>query len=272
LKEKELIYGDHSMKVLRPLGAVCACLFSLSSLSAHAAAISGQGTWETTLQARDLDGNLTTVEAYYDTVLDITWLDDASLARTLRPWDQYGKRSTWDLAMTWAAGLDAYGVTGWRLPKFVDAGGCSSIEVDGGVCGFNVRTGSAATTVYNELGSMFYDTLGNIGQYDTNGVLQTSYGLTNTGPFAYLQSAAYWTGTERPSTVGVDYSYLFYMQNGYQSASANNVNYRGWAVHDGDVGAAIVPIPASLWLFSTGLLGLISISRKNKATQPQLQN
>jgi hypothetical protein len=42
--------------------------------TASAAAVSGQGTWETTLQGRDLDGNTTTFEAYFDTALDITWL------------------------------------------------------------------------------------------------------------------------------------------------------------------------------------------------------
>lgn len=39
---------------------------------AQAAPIPGQGTWETTLQGRDLDGNFGSFEAYYDTVLDIT--------------------------------------------------------------------------------------------------------------------------------------------------------------------------------------------------------
>ena len=44
---------------------------------AQAAGVSGQGTWETTLQARDInhDG---TVDAYYDSELHITWLTDAN--------------------------------------------------------------------------------------------------------------------------------------------------------------------------------------------------
>ena len=50
--------------------------------SAWAAPIIGQGTWETTLQARDLDGDLTTTEAFYDTTLNITWLADAALSKT----------------------------------------------------------------------------------------------------------------------------------------------------------------------------------------------
>ena len=38
----------------------------------------GEGTWETTLHARDFDGNTDTIEGYYDEVLDITWLADAA--------------------------------------------------------------------------------------------------------------------------------------------------------------------------------------------------
>src|SRR3989344_3850600 len=74
---------------------------------AHAASVSGQGTWETTLQGRDLDGNLSTFEAYYDTVLNITWLANANYA---------GTAMTWANANTWASGLNINGVTGWRLP------------------------------------------------------------------------------------------------------------------------------------------------------------
>jgi hypothetical protein len=37
-----------------------------------------------------------------------------------------------------------------------------------------------------------------------------------------------------------------------------------WAVHSGDVGAAIVPLPAAIWLFGSGLLGLISMLKQQK--------
>lgn len=35
-----------------------------------------------TLLGRDLDGNASTAEAFFDTVLNITWLGDANYART----------------------------------------------------------------------------------------------------------------------------------------------------------------------------------------------
>ena len=46
----------------------------LSTSTALPPWIEGQGTCEITLEARDLDGDASTLEAYYDTVLDITWL------------------------------------------------------------------------------------------------------------------------------------------------------------------------------------------------------
>ena len=55
------------MNKSRLLGAVCACVLGFISISSHAA-----------LLGRDLDGNLSTAEAYYDTVLGITWLGDAN--------------------------------------------------------------------------------------------------------------------------------------------------------------------------------------------------
>jgi len=95
-------------------GAVYAFTLSLGSLPVYAVAVSGQGTWGATLLPRDLDGDLSTVEAYYDTVLDITWLGDANYARTLG----LIQIMNWTTANSWAAGLNPYGsgITGWRLP------------------------------------------------------------------------------------------------------------------------------------------------------------
>ena len=68
---------------LHLLKAVCICVFMLTSITtAQAAPVSGQGTWETTLQGRDLDGDLSTAEAYYDITLDVTWLADANYSAT----------------------------------------------------------------------------------------------------------------------------------------------------------------------------------------------
>jgi len=98
----------------RPAAAALAAmraLIALTSLSAFslaalAAPVSGQGNWETTLQARDInrDG---VIDAYFDTALNISWLAD---------WNANGPMS-WHAATAWAGGLDVHGVTGWRLPS-----------------------------------------------------------------------------------------------------------------------------------------------------------
>jgi hypothetical protein len=85
----------------RLIGALCAsfCLMNVFVTPVHAIGVSGQGTWETTLQARDLDGNTSTIEAYYDTDLDITWLANANYA---------GTTMNWTTANAWAAGLSIW--------------------------------------------------------------------------------------------------------------------------------------------------------------------
>lgn len=75
---RRTVHDQIIMKQSRLLLGVRACLIGRVSITMHAISISGQGTWETTLQGRDLDGNLNTFKAYYDTVLNITWLADAT--------------------------------------------------------------------------------------------------------------------------------------------------------------------------------------------------
>jgi len=238
-------------------GALCASLLMVASGLVQAAPVSGQGTWETTLRGRDLDGNLATLEAYYDTVLDITWLADANYA---------GTTMNWTTANSWAAGLDPYGsgITGWRLPTVTDIGasGCTygagnAFFGAGGDCGYNVDTSTG------EMASMFYDTLGNLAYYDTAGnVAQPGWGLTNTGPFSNVQSFYYWSATEyAPNT---NYARNFDMGFGYQDASNKINSYYAWAVHSGDVGAPVVPVPAAAWLFGSGLLGLVGMARRGR--------
>ena len=129
------------MKTSRLIGALCAVIFAVITMSSHAA-----------LVGRDLDGNLTTAEAYYDTDANLTWLANANAA---------GTTMSWANANAWAAGLDidgTAGADGWRLPA-------SDTCV-----GYNC-TGS-------EMGNLFYNVLGN-----------TAGSLSNTGPFSNVQSA-----------------------------------------------------------------------------------
>lgn len=93
---------------------LAAIMSFLAMGAADAMPIPGQGTWQTTLQARDInrDG---VVDAYYDTALNTTWLANWGL----------NQRIGWVAARDWATALDLYGTTNWRLPmgQRVIAGG-----------------------------------------------------------------------------------------------------------------------------------------------------
>jgi hypothetical protein len=242
-------------------------LLNLFSTSAHAIAVNGQGTWETTLQPRDLDGNPSNIEAYYDTDLNITWLANANYA---------GTTMTWANANTWAASLNIGGITGWRLPNANSIDGTTADDATiafGGTedRGHNI---SAPGTLYtgstaNEMAHLYFNTLGNLDYCTISSVypdctIQTGWGLSNVGPFSNLQSNNYWSATEyAPSNTSN--AWIFSLTYGYTEPNAKTVDLYAWAVNAGDVGAAVVPLPAAVWLFGTGLLGLIGIARRKKA-------
>jgi len=262
-------------------------VISLLTFNVNAASISGQGTWETTLQGRDLDGNLTTTEAYYDTVLGITWMADTKLIGSNSFGLSYGTeldtsnparqeilsdgRATWDGAMYWLGEMNSanYGGTDqWRLPTMVDTGisGCN-LAYTGTDCGWNVQTGTAATTIYSEMAGMFYDTLGNLSRRDTSGIApQLGWGLTNTGPFDNIHAnftnpKYYWTGLEYELDTNDAWNIGF--SDGLQYHNDKVYESYVWVVHSGDVGidTTVVPVPAAVWLFGSGLLGLIGFAR-----------
>jgi len=240
-----------------------ACVLSMSPVSAYAVVVSGQGTWESTLLGRDLDGDASTFEAYYDTTLDITWLADANAARTSGL--PYGGSLTWAEANTWVTSLDVNGVTGWRLPTNTPINGSTYImaasnnaTTDTGFAGNAGWVDSTGKPV-SELGHMFYVTLGNLGNCapddSTSCVKQT--GLDNSGPFSNIVRD-YWSGSE------LDSSSVWYFDfvNGYQSGAANDFSFDAWAVRSGDISA--VPVPATALLFGSGLLGLLGIARRKR--------
>lgn len=197
--------------------------------------------------------------AYYDDVADLTWLADANYAQT-SGYDANG-RMTWQAANDWAAQLTVGGVGGWRLANTIDVGndGATYTNIYQGVdYGYNITTQS-------ELSNMFYNVLGNTAYNDTSGTATgctaPNYCLTNTGPFSNLQSYVYWSATEYASVTST--AWTFNMNNGYQFNRSKGSSFYGWAVQSGDVSA--VPVPAAVWLFGSGLLGLIGVARRKSA-------
>ena len=235
-------------------------------LAAQSVPITGQGTWESTLQGRDLNGD-GIFDAYYDTTLDITWLADANAA---------GTTMTWANANAWAAALDVNGVTGWRLPTVAPINGTSfntTLSTNG-----TTDRGTATTTTdgsnggwrdasgdpVSEMGHMFYVTLGNLGVCDPLLAWctpQSGSGLINTADFLNVQSNLYWSGTE----LGADDAWDFFFGNGVQDVGGKNLDgLFAWAVRSGDVSAAAVPAPGVLGLFGIGLLGLLGAVRRRR--------
>ena len=174
--------------------------------------------------------------AYYDDVADLTWLADANAA---------GTKMTWSDANAWAAGYSVGGVDGWRLADTLQPDASCSIQSGTVSYGYNC-TGS-------EMGSLFYGALGN-----------TSGSLTNTGDFTNVQSGGYWSASEYAPDTSI--AWYFGKGDGLQYINYKTYNYYAWAVQSGDVSAAsVVPIPAAVWLFGSGLLGLVGMARRKKA-------
>jgi len=217
---------------------------SMVAFNASAAAVPGKGSWEATLHARDLDGNGST-DAYYDSVLDITWLADANYAKSSGYTDHgtglsaalWNGTMSWDRANAWAEQLVIGGFDDWRLPKFETSSSTNTVNTD------------------NELIHLYYVTLGN-----------TAFGLTNTGPFANVKNQLYWLSNEY--SAGIAHSVDFGSGVGVSSGKVGNTNMGGrlwaWAVRDGDV--TPVPEPRSIALLLMGLgLAAVAASRGRRS-------
>ena len=215
----------------------------------HAAPVSGQGTWETTLQARDLDGNGVT-DAFYDTLLDITWLRDANV----------NSYQTWDNAKTWVNNLDFGGYEDWRLPTMLDTAnlGCDSIAFSGTDCGYNVQT-IDGNIVYSEMAHLYYVTLNNIPSRNTSGE-SNARGSFNTGDFLNFQVSNYWYDLEY--ALNSNWAWGLNMNTGAQGAGAKGNTFAAMAVRTGDVDIAEIPEPGTMVLVAAALMGLGAIRRR----------
>lgn len=219
-----------------------------------------------TLQGRDLDGNATTAEAYYDTVLDITWLKDANYGAGSSYDDDWYSTTTdgrmhWDNARNWAANLsfndavNSITYANWRLPTVSPVNGTSFVNtssVDGSTdVGYNISSPNS------ELGYMFYVNLGNPSAITPTG----SYGgcginpvcLQSVGPFTNLQPGIYWSGTAKDNNFYTYKAYAFEFNNGDQFPFSTAYDYYAWAVSPGDVGVAAVPEPETYAMLLAGL-------------------
>lgn len=226
------------MKISRHIGALCACIFTLVGITSAQATLIG--VLPATLNGTDY-------QAYYDPVANLTWLAnlDAGAGSSYDTADGYNDgKMTWANANAWAASLDINGVTGWYLPDTVQPDPtCGSTDIYGQNYGYNC-TGS-------KLGNLYYNVLGNPVQNPTNFPFSSNFGDSWT-------STAYAPDNES--------AWVFSFNSGFLQTDNKTDQHTALAVQSGNVGSAsIVPVPAAVWLFGSGLIGLVGIARRKKA-------
>jgi hypothetical protein len=237
------------------LGVFCGCVAVFCGITnAHAALVSRLGG-----------------QAVYDTDLDITWLADANLAAS----NQFGVADVntaefpgimrpvvvpdWIAAMNAAGGTGYLGYNSWRVP--------SALNPDGSLC-------DGYDCTLSEVGHLFF--------IELSGTAHVSI-LDSNDPdlalFSNIQSAASYgagpLGSETCSSSNGDFNAIcafsfaeedvsptppFEVLAGGQGPGEFDSVYV-WPVADGD---PFVPIPPAIYLFGSGLLGMIGIARKRK--------
>ncbi len=231
------------------IGATCACL-AIVSFNADAALV---GRLAATPGSTDY-------QAYYDTDTNLTWLADVNAAAgsAYDTFEPGSGKLNWSDANSWAAQLNVGGITDWRLPDTVDVGndGETFTNIYQGVdYGYNITT-------HSELSYMFFVTLGNSASRDISGAATTCGDtfscLINTGPFSNLTSPVYWSATAYAAYSPGAWSFDAF--SGFQGWGQKTIAFTAWAVHSGDVSA--VPVPAAVWLFGFGLIGLLGLTRR----------
>lgn len=237
-----------------------------------ASLVLGAVSAQAALQARDLDGD-TVTDAYYDTVLNITWLRDwnagagSSFDNGLSTTDG---RMTWANANAWAQNLSFGGYTDWRLPTLTPVNGTgfqTSLSNNGSTDLGYAKTGTGWGTA-SEMGHLYYVTLANEGLCTPNDAspascsLQPGFNATpDSAPFVNMQSDVYWSGLEYlSSTSGA--AWHFYTVHGSQGANSKNGEVYAVAVRPGDVAAAIPePHALALALLALGAAGVVRRQR-----------
>ncbi|MBV2119998.1 MAG: DUF1566 domain-containing protein [Candidatus Thiodiazotropha sp. (ex Ctena orbiculata)] len=191
----------------------------------------------------------------YDTVLDITWLQDASSYKvTYENGEQDAGKLNYNDASAWVDSLiyedSVRGVVydDWRLPTT-----------------FTPQQGTwyDETGLSSELAYMYYVNLGypaiiaEAGQDPAEIPNPTS---SNYNPFDNLQYRGYWSET---TVAGNDQmAYFLHFHLGIQGAtSVDGDELRVWAVRDGNVTA--VPAPPALLLLLSGLVMMRFFKRNN---------
>lgn len=207
----------------------------------------------------------------YDTVLDVTWLQDANYATT-SGFDADGRLGIYS-ARQWVDDLEYYDSNNnityddWRLPTRLedDLPFHFGWWVLGGAIDPTPTVGP-----HTELSYMYYVNLGLNGYLDTHGAWATNFGVHGDSTFGgqnnvelvqNLQGGEYWLGFSM-ADVSNNYDtqpFTFSMNTGNHNARQHDSLFV-WAVRDGDVISA--PEPSSLFLMIIGILSIIIVNSR----------
>ena len=213
----------------------------------------------------------------YDDTLNITWLQNATYAKT-----QYEETGgslgsvdgsmTWTEARFWVANLNYRGYTNWRLPSANLINGASPCDANNSSCdnGYNIKR--------SELGHMYFNNLANLSIYDVDDDHQPGYGVINRDftdgdsgnsvSISNLGNTKYWFNELADSNpwgpLELPSAWTFDIHLGSHAVYERHKTYHSWAVHPGDIAIikTQVPVPAAMWLLSTALLGLAGVKRR----------
>ena len=158
----------------------------------------------------------------YDTVLDITWLQDAQYALTSGYDDGY---MTWYEAVEWADQLVYAGFNDWRLASRSVSAGTPVGTVESAESLVNCHTESEEACRDNEYGYMFVYNLGGSLGDDLTGNQTSTNGVE-------LQNIQYghWSNSQY-----LDYfeAFVFFFGGGGSLYDGKTSHWAAWAVRDG---------------------------------------
>jgi hypothetical protein len=217
----------------------------------------------------------------YDDVLDMTWLQDTNYAFSSGYNTVNDGRMTHSDATVWADQLVYGGFDDWTLPGL-------GPDPDNSVRSFDGSTewGYNNTNLDSPMSYMYYLNLGLTGSRDLAGNDVACYGLypdlelcdplpdpagfANGGDeldivsFLNLSPWYYWYDEPYVKEGHEGKHWTMKFDSGVQGSPPANpgdaATSYAWAVRAGDV--AVVPVPAAVWLFISGLAGLAGVARR----------